>query len=355
MHLESFVFIIPFIVIGLIFCLGFFFVYLKNFLHSNILNLFDKFNQLNNQHNHNINLVQTTLRDNLSSQTESLTKQMLNISNLLETKVATGLEKNSTTFTDIIKRLALIDHAQKNITDISNNLMGLQKILADKKSRGAFGEIQLKNLIENMLPRENFQLQYTLSNGTRCDCLLFFPPPTGNIAIDAKFPLEAFQKAIDLSLSELDRQKYIQLFKQNIKKHIEDINCKYIIPNETSNGAIMFIPAEAVFAEIHNNHIDLVELSYRKKIWMVSPTTMMAILTTACSVLKDHSTKKNIEIIQEHLRTLAQDFARFDERINKLAKHIELSWQDAQLLQTSAQKITNKFHKIEQVDLPINS
>jgi len=338
-------------IILVVFCLLIFIVYLKNFLQNNLLSLFDRFNQINIQHNQNINLVQTTLRDNLSNQTESLTKQMLNISHLLETKVATGLEKNSETFTDIIKRLALIDHAQKNITDISNNLMGLQKILADKKSRGAFGEIQLKNLIENMLPRENFKLQHTLSNGTRCDGILLLPPPTDNIAIDAKFPLETFQKSIDLSLSELDRQKYVQLFKQNIKKHIEDISCKYIIPNETANGAIMFIPAEAVFAEIHNNHIDLVEFSYRKKVWMVSPTTLMAILTTAGSVLKDHSTKKNIAIIQEHLRTLAQDFSRFDERINKLAKHIELSWQDAQLLQTSAQKISSKFNKIEQVDL----
>jgi DNA recombination protein RmuC len=326
-------------------------IYLKNFLQNNLLRLFEQFSNINNQHNQNINLVQSTLRDNLSSQTENLTKQMLNISNLLETKVANGLEKNSATFTDIVKRLALIDSTQKNINEVSSNLMGLQKILADKKSRGAFGEIQLKNLIENMLPRENFQLQYTLPNGTRCDCLLLLPSPTNNIAIDAKFPLESFQKIIDLSLSDLDRQKYTQLFKQNIKKHIEDISQKYIIPNETANGAMMFIPAEAVFAEIHNNHIDLVEFSYRKKVWMTSPTTMMAILTTASSVLKDHATKKNITVIQQHLRTLSQDFARFNDRVNKLTKHIELSWNDAQLVQTSANKISSKFTKIEQVDL----
>ena len=270
---------------------------------------------------------------------------------MLENKVATGLEKNSETFTNIVKRLALIDHAQKNIIDISNNLIGLQTILSDKQSRGAFGEIQLKNLIENMLTKENFKLQHTLSNGTRCDCLLMLPPPTGNIAIDAKFPLENFQKSIDLSNSEPERQKNILLFKQNIKKHIEDISTKYILPNETADGAIMFIPAESVFAEIHTNHIDLVELSYRKKVWLVSPTTMMAILTTACSVLKDQATIKNIATIQEHLRVLSQDFQRFIERVSKLSKHIELSWQDVQLVQTSAQKIYNKFNKIEQVDL----
>jgi DNA recombination protein RmuC len=202
-----------------------------------------------------------------------------------------------------------------------------------------------------MLSKENFKFQHTLSNGTRCDCLLLLPPPTGNIAIDAKFPLENFQKSIDPSYSETDKQKNILLFKQNIKKHIEDISSKYILANETTDGAIMFIPAEAIFSEIHANHIDLVELSYRKKVWMVSPTTMMAILTTASSVLKDQATKKNIAVIQEHLRVLSQDFQRFNERINKLAKHIELSWQDAQLLQTSAQKISSKFNKIEQAEL----
>jgi DNA recombination protein RmuC len=315
---------------------------------KNLLNLF-------NQNIQNINLNQNSLRDNLShslsNQTESMTKQMLHIGQLLENKMETGLAKNTETFTDIVKRLALIDHAQKNIIDISTNLLNLQNILIDKKSRGAFGEIQLKNLIENMLSKENFKFQHTLSNGTRCDCLLLLPPPTGNIAIDAKFPLENFQKSIDPSYSETDKQKNILLFKQNIKKHIEDISSKYILANETTDGAIMFIPAEAIFSEIHANHIDLVELSYRKKVWMVSPTTMMAILTTASSVLKDQATKKNIAVIQEHLRVLSQDFQRFNERINKLAKHIELSWQDAQLLQTSAQKISSKFNKIEQAEL----
>ena len=318
-----------------------------NFKLKDILNLFNQ----NIQNNYlTQNALKDSLSNNLSNQTESIIKQMLNIGQLLETKVANGIEKNSNTFTDIVKRLAVIDNTQKNLTDISNHLINLQTILADKKSRGAFGEIQLKNLLENMLTKENFKLQYTLSNGSRCDCLLLLPAPNGNIAIDAKFPLENFQKSIDFSLSEPERQKNTLLFKQNIKKHIEDISSKYILANETADGAIMFIPAEAVFAEIHANHVDLVELSYRKKVWMVSPTTMMAILTTASSVLKDHATKKHIVIIQEHLRALSQDFHRFNERMDKLAKHIELSWQDTQLLQTSAQKIYNKFNKIEKVD-----
>lgn len=313
------------------------------YLNLKFKNIADLFSQ-NMQNNH------FNLSNNLSNQTEVIIKQMLNIGQLLENKVSNGLEKNANVFTDIIKRLTLIDSAQKNLTEISNNLINLQTILADKKSRGAFGEIQLKNLLENMLTKENFRLQYTLSNGTRCDCLLILPEPTGNIAIDAKFPLENFQKSIDLSLSESERQKNSSLFKQNIKKHIEDISNKYIVANETTDGAIMFIPAESVFAEIHSNHVDLVELSYRKKVWMASPTTMMAILTTASSVLKEHATKKNIVIIKEHLRTLAQDFQRFNDRIEKLAKHVELSWQDTQLLQTSAQKICNRFNKIEQVE-----
>lgn len=329
--------------------------YLKYFLQNHFFMFFEKINQLNNQlnnqYNQNMHNVQNSLRDNLGSQTEHLTKQLLNISALLDTKITKGLEKNSETFMEIIKRLAVIDNTQKNINDISNNLIGLQKILADKKTRGAFGEIQLKNLIANMLAKENFALQYTLSNGNRCDCMLFLPPPTRSIAIDAKFPLENFEKSIDVTLMETERQKYHQLFKQNIKKHIEDISLKYIIPAETADGAIMFIPAESIFAEIHNNHLDLVEFSHRKKIWMVSPTTMMAVITIASSVLKDYAIKKNITIIQKHLRTLTQDFTRFDERINKLIKHLELTLQDAKLLHTSSQKITNKFNQIEQIDV----
>lgn len=309
-----------------------------------------------------LNLIQTTLREVLGHNAESLSKRvenliqltdskLLQISNQVTQRLHDGFEKTTETFTDIVKRLALIDDAQKKITELSTNVVSLQQILNDKRSRGAFGEVQLKNLIENMLPTENVSFQHTLSNGTRCDCLLLLPPPTGNIVIDAKFPLENFYKLINPDAIDLEKQKASQLFRQDIKKHIQDISSKYIIPEETADGAIMFIPAEAIFAEIHSQYQDLVLYAQQQKVWLASPTTMMAILTTASAVLKDTATKKHINVIKVHLSHLAKDFSRFDERMQKLTNHINLAHDDVQQVHTSAKKITRRFQQIEKVDV----
>lgn len=253
--------------------------------------------------------------------------------------------------TDIAKRLILIDDAQRKLTDLSNNVLSLQEILADKKSRGAFGEVQLYNLLHNLLPAKNYSMQHQLSNGLRCDCLLLLPPPTGNVAIDAKFPLENYQRYNDPEISEIERKHYIQAFNQDIKKHINDIAIKYIIPGETANGAIMFIPAEAVFADIHSRFPDLVTLAHAKSVWLTSPTTLMAIVTTASAVLKDNATREHIDCIQQHLRALAKDFTIFNERMIKLSKHIEAVNTDAKQVHISADKITRRFAAIEQVEI----
>src|SRR5262249_44475929 len=154
--------------------------------------------------------------------------------------------------------------------------------------------VQLSALIHNMIPEQHFSFQHLLSNHKRPDCMLFLPEPTGNIAIDAKFPLENYRHLINSSLSEAEKTQAERQFKIDIRKHIQDIADKYIIPGETADGAVMFIPAEAIFAEIHAHHSDLVEFAQRAKIWMVSPTTMMAILTTARAVLKDAATRKQV-------------------------------------------------------------
>lgn len=267
----------------------------------------------------------------------------------VEKRLSEGFEKTTSTFTDVIKRLALIDEAQKNITALSSEVISLQDILSDKRSRGAFGEVQLSALIRNMIPETHFELQATLSNGKRPDCLLKLPEPTGNMAIDSKFPLEDFQRFISAEAS--DKKLLEQQFKMSIKKHIQDIASKYIIPGETADGAVMFIPAESVFAEIHSYHPDLVSEAQRAKVWMVSPTTMMAVLTTARAVLKDDATKKQVHIIREHLNMLAKDFQRFEKRMENLAKHIQQANVDAEQVHTSAQKITSRFMQIEQVEL----
>ena len=183
------------------------------------------------------------------------------------------------------------------------------------------------------------------------DCVLFLPEPTGNVAVDAKFPLEAFRRMTDVESFELDRKRAEQQFKQDIKKHIHDIAEKYIIPGTTAEGAVMFIPAEAVFAEIQAHHPDLVEQAVNARVWMVSPTTLWAILNTARAVLKDAATREQVHVIQEHLGYLAKDFDRFQKRMDALATHIRQANEDVQNVNTSARKITTRFGQIERVEL----
>lgn len=283
--------------------------------------------------------------------TEQTDQRLKEISGQVEKRLSEGFEKTTATFQDVIKRLALIDEAQKKITELSSNVVSLQAVLADKRSRGAFGEVQLSSLIQNVLPEQHYALQHTFKNGVRADCVLFLPDPTGNLCIDAKFPLENYQRMMDVSLADADRTAATRQFKQDIKKHISDIASKYIIPNETSDGAMMFIPAEAIFAEIHGHYPELVQTAYKAKVWMASPTTLMAILTTAKAAIKDDATRKQVHIIQEHLGNLGQDFGRFQVRMTKLANHIELAHKDVDEVHISAKKITSRFEKIEQVEL----
>jgi len=283
--------------------------------------------------------------------TESTDKRLQEISGQVEKRLAEGFEKTTKTFSDILQRLALIDDAQKKITELSTNVVSLQEVLNDKRSRGAFGEVQLNSLIRNVLPEQSFKLQHTLSNGKIADCVLFLPKPTGNVVVDSKFPLENYRKMMDFEVAELDRKAALRQFKNDIKKHINDISDKYLIDNETADGAIMFIPAEAIFAEIHGHQSDLVDYANKKRVWLASPTTLMAILTTARSVLKDEATRQQIHIIQAHLSNLAQDFNRFKGRFANLAKHIDQAASDVKQIHTSADKISNRFEKIEQVEL----
>lgn len=283
--------------------------------------------------------------------TQTTDQRLHEISGQVEKRLSEGFEKTTVIFTDVVKRLALIDEAQKKITELSKNVVNLQEVLSDKRSRGAFGEVQLNALIRNLMPEQTFSFQHTLSNGKRADCILFLPEPTGNIAIDAKFPLESYRLLMDKARGDSERKLIEQTFRKDIKKHIQDIAERYILPGETSDGAVMFIPAEGIFAEIHAHFPDLVEVAQQARVWMVSPTTMMAILTTASAVLKDAATRKQVHVIQEHLVMLSKDFQRFQERMDKLAKHIKQVHDDADDLHTSSRKITQRFNRIEKVEL----
>lgn len=286
--------------------------------------------------------------DALSQTTD---QRLKDISGQVEKRLSEGFEKTTATFTDVLKRLALIDEAQKKIAELSTNVVSLQEVLADKRSRGAFGEVQLAALVRNVMPEQSFELQYSLPNDTRVDCMLFLPQPTGNIAIDSKFPLESFQKMADVHIVDSERKAAERQFKLDIRKHIKDIAGKYILPGITSDGAVMFIPAEAVFAEIHAHFYDLVEEAQRAKVWLVSPTTLMAVLTTARAVLKDSATRQQVHIIQDHLVALSKDFDRFKVRMGNLSKHIHQAQKDVEDVNTSARKISNRFERIEKVEI----
>lgn len=291
------------------------------------------------------------LTQHLQSLTEEIRNHLHNLTHQVNHRLTEGFEKTSSTFTDIVRRLTIIDEAQKKITELSQHVVSLQDVLVDKKSRGAFGEVQLSALIANAIPSNHYSMQYTLGNTKRADCILFLPEPTGNIVIDAKFPLENYQRFMNFEPNSVERKTAQQQFKIDVQKHIKDIAEKYIVPGETCDGAIMFIPAEAIFAEIHANYPEIIALSQRMKVWIVSPTTLMAVLTTARAVLKDDATRKQIHVIQQHLHSLADDFQRFEKRMDKLTKHIDLAHQDVNEVNTSAKKITQRFQKIESVEL----
>ncbi len=283
--------------------------------------------------------------------TASTDKRLLDISGQVDKRLSEGFEKTVATFADVQKRLELIDHAQKKITELSGNVVSLQEVLADRTSRGTFGEVQLHALVKNVLPESSYGMQYTLSNGRCVDCMMFLPEPTGSVAIDSKFPLENFRRKVDPELSKSDREAAGKEFARNVLTHIQDVAKKYIIDGETADFAVLFIPAEAVFAEIHGRHPDLVEKAHRLGVIPASPTTLFAILTTAAAVLKDAATREQVHIIQEHLSRLGDDFNRFQTRMDNLAQHIDQAHRDVELVNTSARKITSRFSKIERLDL----
>lgn len=293
--------------------------------------------------------------EDLGQRVQALTRatdeRLKEISGQVDRRLAEGFEKTTATFADVLQRLALIDEAQKKITALSGEVVSLQQILADKRSRGAFGEVQLAALVRNVMPESSFSLQHALPNGKIADCVLFLPAPTGTLAIDAKFPLEAYRRMTDFALAEFERKQAERQFKQDIRKHIKDIANRYIVPNVTADGAVMFIPAEAVFAEIQAHHAELVDEAHAARVWLVSPTTLWAVLNTACAVLKDAATREQVDIIREHLGHLGKDFQRFRERMDQLARHIEQAHEDVQKVNVSARRITDRFQRIERVEI----
>ena len=293
----------------------------------------------------------TTLTQSIDSLSKMVDSRLELIGGKVSERLDEGFKKTNQTFIDVMARLATIDEAQKKIDGLTTNVVSLQELLGDKRSRGAFGEVQLEALVRNVLPVNSFAMQHTFENGTRADCALFLPEPTGTVAVDSKFPLENYHRMLDKKLSDAEQLLAEKQFKLDVKKHVDDIAKKYIISNVTSDGAVMFIPAEAVFAEIHAYHDDIIQYAMRKRVWVVSPTTLMAVLNTARAVLKDVETRKQVHVIKEELGKLSKDFGRFDTRMKKLADNIRQAHENAQDVHISSQKITQRFAQIERVEL----
>jgi DNA recombination protein RmuC len=284
---------------------------------------------------------------------EAMDRRLTELGNRVADRLQLSASEAGKSLSELKERLAVIDAAQKNIAELSGQMVGLQDILSNKQSRGAFGEIQLADLVRDVIPAANYEFQATLPSGKRVDCLLKLPNPPGSIAIDAKFPLEAY-RALREAKDDIAMKLAQREFTTAIRTHVKAIAEKYIVPGTTADSALMFLPSEAVYAELHSNFPNLVDEACRAKVWIVSPTTMMATLTTIRAVLRDVNMREQAHVIQTKVRELLQDVRRLDERVGKLQSHFGQVNEDVRQILISTEKVTKRAEQIETVELEDN-
>ena len=297
------------------------------------------------------------MNDDFNKLNESVEKRLLAINEKVNERLDQNFEKTNKTFMNVVERLSKIDEAQKKIENLSGDIVSLQSVLTDKKTRGIFGEVNLKNILVNVFGEKNdkiYKLQYTLSTGVIADSVLFAPEPLGTICIDSKFPLENYQMMVDKKLSQDMRDLYEKKFKADMKKHIDAISSKYIIPGETTDQAILFLPAEAIFAEINAYHSDIINYAYKRKVWITSPTTLISTLTVIQMIIKNMEKDKYTSIIHEELNKLGLEFARYKERWDKLSRSIQTVNKDIENVSITSEKISKKFDTINKVEIDIS-
>ncbi|MFG1492033.1 DNA recombination protein RmuC [Halobacteriovorax sp. ZH4_bin.1] len=281
----------------------------------------------------------------------AIQEKLEKINNKVQENLNEGFKKTNETFTGIIARLAKIDEAQKKIESLSTNVVSLQEVLTDKKSRGIFGEVQLTSLLKSVFGDGDkyYKLQFKLSNDKLVDAMLDLPEPIGRLCVDSKFPLENFKRMFEGSVEEktLARREFVK----NVKKHIDDISSKYIIKGETSEQAVLFLPAEAIFAEIHAYHEDIIAYSQKKNVWIASPTTFMATLTTVQSVLMNMERSKYMSILHEEINKLGVDFGLYEKRWGDLTKHLATVTKDVNNINITTGKISKRFQRIMEVEI----
>ena len=300
------------------------------------------------------NDINRDMNDDFTKLSEGIEHRLRLINDRVNERLDENFEKTNKTFTSVLERLSKIDEAQKKIDTLSNDIVSLQGILTDKKTRGIFGEVNLKHILSSVFGENNkkiYELQHTFENGVIADCVLFAPEPLGVIAIDSKFPLENYQIMVDKSNDVGVRSSAEKLFKSDMKKHIDAIASKYIIPGVTTDQAIMFLPAEAIFAEVNAYHQDLIDYAYKKRVWITSPTTLISTLTTLQIIIKNIERDKYTKVIHQELRLLDEEFKRYKDRWDKLYRSIETVSRDVKDIHTTTDKITKRFNSINQVEM----
>lgn len=295
-----------------------------------------------------------SLKRDFEAQNETIERRLNLINERVNQRLDVNFEKTNKTFANVLERLSKIDEAQKKIDGLSTDIISLQSILTDKKTRGIFGETNLNLILSSVFGEKNdsvYRTQYTLPNSTIVDAILFAPAPLGKIGIDSKFPLEHYEAMTNRDLSKIERENAEKLFKADVKKHIDAISSKYIIEGVTATQAIMFLPAEAIFAEINAYHPDILNYAYKKRVWITSPTTLMSTLTIISMIIKDMERDKYAKVIHSELTKLGVEFGRYKERWDHLSKSIESVNKDVMSIHTTTDKITKRFESISNVDI----
>ena len=294
-----------------------------------------------------ISEAQTQTRQEI---TQTLNARLEQVSQRMGQSLEDSAKKTAETLGNLTNRLTVIDEAQKNITELSSQVVGLQDILANRQARGAFGEVQLNDIVVNALPPSAYSFQTTLNNGSRVDCLIRLPNPPGPIGIDAKFPLDAYH-ALRNAQDDASKAAAARQFRSDLQKHISAISEKYIVPGETAESALMFLPSEAVYAELHANFPDVLQKSYQARVWIVSPTTLMATLNTVRAVLKDARMREQAGVIQKYVGLLLNDVTLLEKRVDKLGNHFRQAEGDINDIKTSTDRIARRGEKIQEVEM----
>ncbi len=294
------------------------------------------------------------INEDFANLNKEIEVKLREINDRVNSRLDENFEKTNKTFSNVLERLARIDEAQKKIDSLSSDIVSLESVLTDKKSRGIFGEVNLNNILSSVFGSKNdrvYNIQYTLSTGSIADAIVHAPSPLGDICIDSKFPLENYRYMLERGISEEERKRREKLFESDVKKHIDAISSKYIINGETSSEAIMFVPAEAIFSEINAYHETLLNYAYSRHVYIASPTTLMSVLTVIQAILMGMERDKYASIIHEELNRLGEEFLRYKDRWDKLSTHIETVSKDVREIHITTDKITKRFDSINNVDI----